>query len=293
MAAVETQSPSYEVIQGKTKWVTGYYPVEAKPYSSVGKGSTAEIWEHSFRPGVVIKTPHSHEDMLDPSLQNKYRTEAAILESLDSHPRVVKYGLLDPPLPHKGLLLVEAPNGDVATYLTTHGDTIDVSLRLKWCKQAAEGSAYCHAHGVLHCDLRPDNTLLDANLDLSICDFGGSKYAQYNGGGLPDAGFVHPKDDFANVTEAIEVFGLGSCMYTFMTGLIPHGTSAFSAHHMFDYDKKFARLINQSEFPDVSALDGGDLIQQCWTGSLISAGDVYSCYVNLERQLEEQNSGSC
>ena len=172
------------------------------------------------------------------------------------------------------MLLAEAPNGDVATYLTTRGDTIDVSSRLKWCKQAAEGLAYCHSHGVLHCDLRPDNMLLDVNLDLSLCDFGGSKNAQYDGGGLPDFGFCHPKDDFADVTEAIEVFGLGSCMYTFMTGLIPHGNSAFTAHHMFDHHEKFTRLINQGDYPDISALDGGDIIQQCWTGMIKSASDV-------------------
>ena len=195
-------------------------------------------------------------------------------------------------MPHKGLLLAEAFNRDVSIYLTTHGDTIDISLRLQWCKQAAEGLAHCHAHGVLHCDLRPDNMLLDGNLDLSICDFGGSKNAQYYGGGLPDTGFCNPKDEWSDVTEATEVFGLGSCMYTFMTGLIPHGSSAFTAREPFDYDEKFARLLNQGEFPDVSALDGGDLIQQCWTGRIISASDVYSSYLNLERQRDEQEPGS-
>lgn len=112
--------------------------------------------------------------------------------------------------------------------------------------------------------------LLDANLDLSICDFGGSKNAKYNGGGLPDTGFVHHKDNFADVTEAIEVFGLESCMYTFMTGLILHGTSAFTTHHLFDYDKIFARLLNQGGYSDVSTLHGGDLIQQCWTERITS-----------------------
>ena len=99
--------------------------------------------------------------------------------------------------------------------------------------------------------------LLDDNLNLSICDFGGSKNAQYYGGGLPDTGFVDPKHEWADVTEATEVFGLGSCMYTIMTGVIPHGTTAFTARHGFDYDEKSARLLNQGDFPDTSALDGG------------------------------------
>ena len=201
-------------------------------------------------------------------------------------------GLLDPPLPHKGLLLAEALNGDVSTYLTTQGDTTDVSLRLKWCKQAAEGLAHCHAHGVFDCDLRPDNMLLDYNLDLSICDFGGPKNAQYYGGGLPDTGFCNPKDEWSDVTEATEIFGLGSCMYTFMTGVIPHESSAFTARETFCYNERFARLLNQDEYPNVTSLVGGDLIQQCWTGRIISARDVYSSYINFERQRDEQEPGS-
>ena len=86
--------------------------------------------------------------------------------------------------------------------------------------------------------------LLDINLNLSICDFGGSKNGQYCGEGLPDAGFVHPKNDFADVTEAIKVFGLGLCMYTFMTGYISHETFAFITGDIFEYNSKFAQLIN-------------------------------------------------
>ena len=96
MAAVEAivpQTPSYEVEVLETKFVRGYQPLHAKDYSAIAIGSTAEIWPHSLRPGVVIKAPHSHEALLDPTLQNKYCTEAAILQSLGSHPRIVEYSL--------------------------------------------------------------------------------------------------------------------------------------------------------------------------------------------------------
>ena len=92
MAAVEALLPP---TPSNPEWapirtVRGYQPAHTRPYSEIAIGSTAEIWRHETRPGVVIKAPHSHEDMLDPSLQNKYRTEAAILQSLGSHPRIVK-----------------------------------------------------------------------------------------------------------------------------------------------------------------------------------------------------------
>ena len=70
-------------------------------------------------------------------------------------------GLLEPPQPIRGLLFADAEHGDIYRYMSSHKETIDDSLRLKWCKQAAEGIAYCHERGVLHCDLRPENMLLD------------------------------------------------------------------------------------------------------------------------------------
>ena len=96
MAAVETQTSRYVVVtNGERKYVTGYHPVQAKEDSSMAIGSTADIWRHSLRPGVVIKALHTHEALLDLDLQKKYCTEAAILESLGSHPRIIKYSLAE------------------------------------------------------------------------------------------------------------------------------------------------------------------------------------------------------
>ena len=95
MAAVEaivSQTPS-NLEWAPVRYVSGYQPAHTKAYSEIAIGSTAGLWRHELRPGVVIKAPHSHEDLLDLSLQNKYCTEAAILHSLGSHSRIVKYSL--------------------------------------------------------------------------------------------------------------------------------------------------------------------------------------------------------
>ena len=93
MTAVEAivpQAPSYEVEVLETNYVRDYQPLHSKDYSAIAIGSTTEIWPHSLRPGVVIKAFHSHEALLDPTLQNKYCIEAVILQSLGSHPRIVE-----------------------------------------------------------------------------------------------------------------------------------------------------------------------------------------------------------
>lgn len=42
----------------------------------------------------------------------------------------------------------------------------------KYCRQIAMGLDYLHSHGVLHCDLKPMNILIDSNLNAKIADFG-------------------------------------------------------------------------------------------------------------------------
>lgn len=178
---------------------------------------------------------------------------------------------------------MEAVDGSVQQYLNTKGSLIDDQLRLNWCKQAAEALHYCHTRKVLHCDLRPDNMLLNTDLDLSLCDFGGSKNEEFDGEGLPDYGFFDPRSDPLAVTEATEIFGLGSCMYTIMVGHFPHGPSIFkAAQEPLDYAKKFQRLGLEGNFPDTSGIRGGDIIRDCWTQKIESAKEAFARYVEFD-----------
>ncbi|KAI4176469.1 MAG: hypothetical protein LQ343_001005 [Gyalolechia ehrenbergii] len=180
---------------------------------------------------------------------------------------------------------MEATNGSVQQYLNAWGNSIDDRLRLKWCQEAAEALDYCHTLNVLHCDLRPDNMLLNADLYLSLCDFGGSKNEDYDGGGLPDYGFFDPRSDVLAVTEATEVFGLGSSMYTIMVGHLPHGPLILkTAQERLDYAGKFRRLGLEGNFPDTLDIRGGDIIRDCWTHNIRSAKEAFTRYRELDGQ---------
>jgi serine/threonine protein kinase len=190
--------------------------------------------------------------------------------------------------PARGLLFEEAPNGDVQQYLNAHGDSIDIAQRLKWCKEVAEGLSYCHRKGIFHCDLRPDNLLLDCSLSIQICDFGGSVCGELDGGGLPDYGFFDPREeDIFTVTESMEVFGLGSIMYSIMTGHRPHGPSIFkTTDEIIAYGEKFGCLIRSGIFPDTTNIKGGDIIHDCWTKKVPSAKDAWERLVSLEEKSQ-------
>lgn len=172
---------------------------------------------------------------------------------------------------------MEAVHGDLQLYLDKAADELDEPFKLKWCLQAAEAVAYCHQKGVIHCDLRPANCLLDDKLDLSLGDFGSAQLGSLTGNGLPDYGFFDPRDEVSTPTIAMDIFGLGSLMYTIMTGCFPHGSPGLTTKPWAEisaYYNKVDQLLRDGIFPDVEGLKCGEAIRGCWTKDLSSAQDV-------------------
>lgn len=75
----------------------------------------------------------------------------------------------------------------------------------------------------------------------------------------------------------MDIFGLGSIMYTIIRGHFPHSSPSLTTRswkEISDCFDKVDRLFKDGILPDVTDLRGGDIIRACWMKDLHSAKEV-------------------
>jgi len=84
-------------------------------------------------------------------------------------------------------------NGNIYNYIHKH-DSVSIQLRLKRITQTAEALVFLHSKNVIHCDIHPNNILVDEHLNVRLCDFAGSLFGDLDGGALESTRFFLPRD---------------------------------------------------------------------------------------------------
>jgi serine/threonine protein kinase len=210
----------------------------------------------------VVKSPWP--GLREANCRRDLTIEAAIYNKLPPHPRLVKLIHWDP---DKCVLVLEyMPNGNLGAYLGAYNDTITLTQRLRWIQEAAEGLQLLHSAEVMHCDVEPKNFLLDATLSLRIIDFGGSSLGGSRATACPGTRFEPPEFDW-NSPQTIkdDLFSLGGTMYNIMTGKRPYQELP---------SDEVRRRYQAHEFPDVSKIPCGEMIERCWRGEISSAQEI-------------------
>jgi serine/threonine protein kinase len=92
----------------------------------------------------------------------------------------------------------------------------------------------------------------------------------------PDTPFFDPQITSWESKPATDIFSLGSVIYVIMTRYWPFRASPppSTAKNTEVYRDEVDKLFKKGAFPDVSELQGGDVIRGCWEYRYTSAAEV-------------------
>ncbi|XP_016428685.1 serine/threonine-protein kinase MARK2-like isoform X7 [Sinocyclocheilus rhinocerous] len=192
---------------------------------TIGKGNFAKVKlaKHVLTGKEVAVKIIDKTQLNSSSLQKLFR-EVRIMKLLN-HPNIVK--LFEVIETDKTLYLVMeyASGGEVFDYLVAHGRMKEKEARAKF-RQIVSAVQYCHQKCIVHRDLKAENLLLDADMNIKIADFGfsneftlGNKLDTFCGSppyAAPEL-FQGKKYDGPEV----DVWSLGVILYTLVSGSLP------------------------------------------------------------------------
>ncbi len=94
--------------------------------------------------------------------------------------------------------------------------------------QIADGLAYAHEHGVIHCDIKPANIMVLARGRVKITDFGIARLPTgsrtFAGQVVGSPRYISPEQILGRKVDArSDVFSLGAVLYEMLTGVPPFG----------------------------------------------------------------------
>jgi [calcium/calmodulin-dependent protein kinase] kinase len=154
------------------------------------------------------------------------------------------------------------------------GTPLDAQLAHSYFCDVLAGLEYLHSQNIIHCDLKPDNLLVNAEGRVKIIDFGSSRYTETNEQYRRDSrrheilegtpAFMAPElcSSAYSGSEAMnsfsrDVWALGVCLYCFTTGRLPF--LAENVIEMYDRIKNQEPSFDGIEDPLLESLIRGVL----------------------------------
>jgi serine/threonine protein kinase len=239
----------------------------------LGVGSFGSVWlaqEINTGKRVAIKF-YSHRRGLDWSLLNREVEKLAVLYTSRNIVGLLDVGWNhDPPY----FVMEYLENGSLAARLQDGPLPVEQAVQL--AKAIAAALVHAHGSGILHCDVKPANVLLDGNLEPRLGDFGQSRLSDDQTPALGTVFYMAPEQaDLQAVPDARwDVYALGALLYHMLCGQAPYRTEDHEARiraakSLGDQLREYRRIIEEGPCPDEHRKQPGvdrqlaDIIDRC------------------------------
>ncbi|KAI9189429.1 hypothetical protein H9P43_000862 [Blastocladiella emersonii ATCC 22665] len=207
--------------QGQKPSSIGYYDLE----KSIGEGNFAKVklGTHALT-GEKVAVKIIDKSKLDKATSKKLFREVRIMKLLN-HPHIVRlYEVIDTPR-ELYLILEYVPGGEIFDFLVARGRMKERDAR-RYFRQIVSAVDYCHRLHIIHRDLKAENLLLDANLNVKIADFGFSN--QFTPGQRLNTWCGSPPYAAPELFQGkeyngpeVDVWSLGVVLYVLVCGALP------------------------------------------------------------------------
>lgn len=212
----------------------GKYEIEKQ----LGKGGMGVVYlaqyaetfgTETFTKQVALKTINPSLK-LEPKNIKIFLKEIKTLAELD-HPHIARF--LDIGTSEKGkpFFVMEYVDG-VSVTEHCNKKKFSINERLEFFRKILDAISYSHSKGFLHCDIKPNNIIVDSKGTPKVIDFGiASKYGSFIVGKSQTTFFQNAfTPNYAspeqikgekNLSETTDVYSLGVVLYELLTGQLP------------------------------------------------------------------------
>ncbi len=255
----------------------------------LGEGAYGSVWlaaEQNTGKLVAIKF-YSHRGGVDWSLLNREVEKLAVLYTSRDIIGLLQVGW-DADAPYYVMEYLE--NGSLANLLA-HG-ALSPAEAVRIVTAVTRALKHAHKSGILHCDLKPENVLLDGDLNPRLADFGQSRLSHEQSPALGTLFYMAPEQADLNAIPdpRWDVYALGALFYHTLCGEPPYRSAESerlireaptlaarlavyrnliarqprpTAHrHLRDVDRRLVEIIDRclevdpaKRFPDADAVD--------------------------------------
>lgn len=137
-----------------------------------------------------------------------------------------------------------------------HEQTFPADEAVQMLQEIAVGVHHAHQKGVVHCDLKPGNILLDQDGRPRLADFGQSRLSNDMAPALGTLFYMAPEQASLSATPDVrwDVYALGAILYAMMMGHPPHYdpelVEKIHAHkHLSHKLREYRHALNEQPVP--------------------------------------------